>query len=65
MGIKVFLRSIYFLRDLPVGFVIGPEDIRRILLGMGLAPKYFDELLGKLLKMALQRGAASKELGVV
>ena len=55
-GSKVFRRSIYFVRDLPAGSVIGPEDIRRIRPGMGLAPKYFDKLLGKTLKVAVQRG---------
>jgi len=55
-GSKVFRRSIYFVRDLPAGSVIGPEDIRRIRPGMGLAPKYFDELLGKKLKVAVKRG---------
>jgi pseudaminic acid synthase len=55
-GSKVFRRSIYFVRDLPAGSVIGPEDIRRIRPGMGLAPKYFNELLGKTLKVAVQRG---------
>lgn len=55
-GSKVFRRSIYFVRDLPAGSVIGPEDIRRIRPGMGLAPKYFDDLLGKTLKVDVQRG---------
>jgi len=56
VGSKVFRRSIYFVRDLPAGSVIGPEDIRRIRPGMGLAPKYFDEVVGKTLKVAVQRG---------
>lgn len=56
---KVFRRSICFVRDLPAGSVIGPLDIRRIRPGMGLAPKYFDELLGKTLKVAVQRGAST------
>jgi len=55
-GSKVFRRSIYFVRDLPAGSVIGPEDIRRIRPGMGLAPKHYDQLLGKKLKIAVQRG---------
>jgi pseudaminic acid synthase len=55
-GGKVFRRSIYFVRDLPAGAVIGPDDIRRIRPGMGLAPKYFDHLLGRRLKVAVQRG---------
>ena len=58
-GSKVFRRSIYFVRDLPAGSIIGPEDIRRIRPGMGLAPKYFDELLGKTLKVAVLRGTPS------
>ena len=58
-GSTVFRRSIYFVRDLPVGSVLGPEDIRRIRPGLGLAPKHFDELLGKRLKVAVQRGMAT------
>ena len=53
---KVFRRSIYFVRDLPAGSVIGPDDIRRIRPGLGLAPKYFVELLGKTLKVTVWTG---------
>lgn len=56
---KVFRRSVYFVRDLPAGAVVGPDDIRRIRPGMGLPPKHFDELLGKRLKVAVTRGTAS------
>lgn len=56
-GSKVFRRSIYFVRDLPAGAVVGPEDIRRIRPGMGLAPKHFDALIGKRLKTAVVRGS--------
>ena len=55
-GSKVFRRSIYFVRDLPAGSVIRCEDIRRIRPSMGLEPKYFEVLLGKRLKVAVQRG---------
>jgi len=55
-GSKVFRRSVYFIRDLPAGSVVGPEDIRRIRPGMGLAPKHFDDLLGRRIKVAVQRG---------
>lgn len=58
-GSIVFRRSIYFVRDLPAGAVVGPEDIRRIRPGMGLAPKYFDQLIGKRLKVAVTRGTAT------
>lgn len=56
-GSRVFRRSIYFVRDLPAGAVIKAEDIRRIRPGMGLAPKYFDELVGRRLKLNVMRGA--------
>ena len=58
-GSKVFRRSIYFVRDLPAGAVVGPEDIRRIRPGMGLAPKHFDEIVGRRLKTAVTRGTAT------
>ena len=40
-------RSVYFVRDLKSGQIITPEDIRRIRPGFGLAPKYFDYIIGK------------------
>lgn len=55
-GSKVFRRSVYFIRDLPAGSVVGSQDIRRIRPGMGLAPKHFADLLGRRLKVAVQRG---------
>ena len=58
-GSRVFRRSIYFVRDLPAGAVVGPQDIRRIRPGMGLAPKYLDRLIGKRLKVAVTRGTAT------
>lgn len=58
-GSKVFRRSIYFVRDLPAGAVVGPEDIRRIRPGMGLLPKHFDAIVGRRLKVAVQRGQAT------
>jgi N-acetylneuraminate synthase len=58
-GSKVFRRSVYFVKDLPAGHVIKSEDIRRIRPGMGLAPKYYDRLLGKRLKIAVTRGTAT------
>ena len=57
-GSKVFRRSLYFVKDLPAGHVIGPEDIRRIRPGMGLAPKYYDELIGRQLSVAVKNGTA-------
>lgn len=58
-GSKVFRRSVYFVRDLPAGAVVGVGDIRRIRPGMGLPPKYFDSLIGRRLKSGVNRGTAT------
>lgn len=55
-GSKVFRRSIYFVKDLKSGHVITNKDIRRIRPGHGLAPKYFDELIGAVTSMDVFRG---------
>lgn len=59
LGSKIFRRSIYFIKDLPAGHVVGPSDIRRIRPGMGMAPKYFDSLIGRRLKQDVSRGTAT------
>ena len=53
---RVFRRSIYFVRDLPAGAIVSSEDIRRIRPGMGLPPKFFNNIVGKKLKFAVERG---------
>lgn len=55
-GNKHFRRSVYFVKDLPVGSIITESDIRRIRPGFGLAPKHFDKLIGKELKTTVTRG---------
>jgi len=58
-----FRRSIYFVKDIKAGVVITREHIRRIRPGFGLAPKFFDDIVGKRAKDDIQRGtAASWEL---
>jgi len=53
---KVFRRSVYFVNDLKAGEMINESDIRRIRPGMGLHPKYFDDLVGKKVKQDVSRG---------
>lgn len=55
-GNKIFRRSIYFMRDMKVGEQVTESDIRRIRPGMGLEPKHFQTLLGKVLKVDIKRG---------
>jgi N-acetylneuraminate synthase len=45
-----FRRSLYFTRDLSAGTLIGPGDVRSVRPGFGISPKYFDQILGKVLK---------------
>jgi pseudaminic acid synthase len=59
-GSKVFRRSVYFVRDLPAGAVVGAQDVRRIRPGMGLAPKHLDQIVGKKLGHAVTRGKATE-----
>ncbi len=54
----VFRRSLYFVRDLPEGHIIKVDDIRRIRPGMGLSPKYVDEILGKKIVKSVYKGKA-------
>ena len=42
-----FRRSIYFIKDMKKGDIITEDSIKIIRPGYGIAPKYFEELLGK------------------
>lgn len=41
------------------GEVITKDHIRRIRPGFGLAPKYYDELIGRTVKKDIERGTAT------
>jgi N-acetylneuraminate synthase len=53
---KVFRRSLYFVRDLAAGVVIGPNDVRAIRPGNGLPPAATDLVLGRTLRRPVTRG---------
>lgn len=53
---KKFRRSIYFVKDLKKGQKVSIADVKRIRPGYGLEPKYFDEVVGKVLKCDVERG---------
>lgn len=44
---RQFRRSIYFVADLPAGATIGPEHVKSIRPGLGLAPKHLREIIGR------------------
>ncbi|MEN4983902.1 pseudaminic acid synthase [Acinetobacter modestus] len=46
-GNAQFRRSLYFVKDLKAGDIIDESCIRSVRPGFGLAPKFYDELLGK------------------
>ena len=52
----VFRRSLYFVKSLERGHKLTESDIRRIRPGYGLSPKFFDDVVGKILKNNVQPG---------
>ena len=56
-GNAQFRRSLYFVKDMKAGDVITEDAVRSVRPGFGLAPKYFEELVGKRLKVDASYGA--------
>lgn len=54
----IFRRSLYIVQDMKAGDVLTRENLRAIRPGLGLAPKYYDTLLGKRINRDVQRGTA-------
>jgi N-acetylneuraminate synthase len=55
-GNKTFRRSIYITRDTKAGETLGPDNIRVIRPGLGLAPGELDRVIGKTLRRPAKRG---------
>ncbi|MDB9957977.1 pseudaminic acid synthase [Oceanospirillaceae bacterium] len=51
-----FRRSLYVIKDVKAGDILTPENIRSIRPGYGLAPKYYETVIGKKTKLDLFRG---------
>jgi pseudaminic acid synthase len=58
-GNAQFRRSLYFVRDMKAGDIIDETCIRSVRPGFGLAPKYYNELLGKKLKSDVLKNTAT------
>ena len=52
----VFRRSLYVVQDLKAGDILTAENVRAIRPGLGLPPKYLDQVLGKVTKLNVKRG---------
>ena len=53
---RVFRRSLYFVNDLKSGSIIKSDDVRRIRPGFGIAPKFFNDVVGKVTVRDIKRG---------
>ena len=53
-----FRRSIYVVENVKNGDIFTKKNIRRIRPGYGLAPKFFDEVIGKKAKIDIEKGTA-------
>jgi len=52
----LFRRSLYFVKDIKKGGTVTTDNIRSIRPGFGLAPKHFQEIIGKTLLNDVERG---------
>ena len=53
---RQFRRSLYFVEDLSAGEVVEKKHVRRIRPGFGIAPKYFDDVMGCVVTKNITRG---------
>ena len=53
---RVFRRSIYASEDIAAGELLSPCNVRIIRPGLGLPPKYFEQVIGKHAKQTIKRG---------
>ena len=56
-----FRRSLYFVKDIKEGEVITSEHVKSIRPGYGLAPKFYEQILGKTVKLDVVRGTPVTE----
>lgn len=53
---REFCRSLYVAEDMKAGEVITEQNVRSVRPGFGLHPKYFKEIVGKKVKLNLEKG---------
>ncbi len=52
----IYRRSLYISEDLKIGDILTEKNLRRIRPGNGLPPKYYELLLGKIVKQDIRKG---------
>lgn len=57
-GNAKFRRSLYFVKNLRIGELITAEAIRSVRPGFGVAPKFMDEVVGKTVKVSVNKNDA-------
>ena len=57
-GNAQFRRSLYVVDDIPAGGTLTAQNVKSIRPGYGLAPKFYDDVLGRTAKVDLKRGTA-------
>ena len=53
-----YRRSLYIVEDIKVGELLTPQNLRAIRPGLGLPPKYLDQVLGKRVNRTIPKGYA-------
>lgn len=53
-----YRRSIYIAKDMKAGEELTPENLRIVRPGMGLAPKYYEVMLGRKVNQDVKKGSA-------
>lgn len=57
---KDFSRSLYVVEDIKVGDIITEKNVRSIRPGFGLHPKFYNDVLGKIASMDVEKGTRLK-----
>jgi len=58
-GNAKFRRSLYFVKDIKAGDVIGKDAVRSVRPGFGMAPKFLDDIIGRIASQDIKANTAT------